>query len=226
MEDEVMRTDNELERDIREQLSWDYRIDSKDIQIHVTNGNAFITGTVPSDVVRVLVTHNIESVPGVMEVENQLAVNPAPLETVHKETETKIKQMLKEHDDIDSSHIKVSAIEEGFVLLEGETDTYWEKKRIEDIVTSFIGTVGVENRIAIIPKMKIADENIAQDIINNIIESEVVSLETVDIKVEDGKVTVTGSVPTWSAYNAIYESVVTTYGVRHINLNVDIEATF
>jgi osmotically-inducible protein OsmY len=226
MADEQLHSDMELEREIEEQLSWDYRLDSSNIQIHVTDGKVLLTGTVPSDTIRVLVTRNVAAIPGVLDVSDQLAVGEPARENIHEDLESKLTLMLKAAKDIDTSHIAVLVVEEGVVMLEGTTDTYLEKKRIEDIVASYIGTVGIENRIRIEPQREVADEAIAQNISTNILSNCIVNPDTIDIKVDSGWATLTGTVPTWTAYNSIYEAVASTYGVTHINLNIDIEETF
>jgi osmotically-inducible protein OsmY len=225
MEDDEMHTSLELEQRAMEQLANDEFIDASNIQVYVTWGTALVTGTVPADAMRILVTRDIAAIPGINSVDNQLEVGqPAP-NTKRENMAADIEQLIRENKGIDSAHIKATVIEEGFVILEGHVKTYWEKKLIEDIINAFPGTDDFENRITVVPGNRAEDIDIAGSITENLLESGEVNIDTINITVKNGAVTVSGSVPTWMIYNDVYKAVAVTEGVTHIRMNVDIGTT-
>lgn len=225
MEDDEMHTSLELELRAMEQLTNDDYINADDIQVHITGGTALITGTVPSEAMRILATRDVEAIPGINTVDNQLEIGQPALDTRREDMAARVKQMITENKGIDSTHVKVSVMEEGFVILEGHVKTYWEKKLIEEISNSFPGTTGFENRLAVTPENRAEDANLASSIIDILLESGEVNIDTINIRVRNGRVTVTGTVPTWMIYNDVYRAIAVTEGVTHINMNVDIGTT-
>jgi osmotically-inducible protein OsmY len=79
--------------------------------------------------------------------------------------------------------------------LEGTVDAFWKKVRAEDLAFSMRGVLGLTNKIAVVPTQTIADENLAENIINALDRNVNVNVDDVNVTVEDGTVTLTGAVP-------------------------------
>ena len=71
----------------------------------------------------------------------------------------------------------------------------------------------VENRLAIVPTRTITDETIGTDIINALKRNVLIAAELVDVRVTNGVVTLSGSVPNWSALRAARNAAYHTAGV-------------
>ena len=125
---------------------------------------------------------------------------------------------------IDASNITVSAAY-GQVTLKGAVEALWQKYRAEDIASGVRGVVGVANEIAVVPKEDVLDEEIARDIVDAINRNANVDADKVDVRVEDGYVTLTGTVQDWVAHEAAYEAAVGTLGVKGVTDELSVETT-
>jgi osmotically-inducible protein OsmY len=72
------RTDESLARDIREILTSDPELDTRDIEVEVEGGAVKLTGVVHSSDAKLLAEELVESVAGVREVNNGLRVTRDP----------------------------------------------------------------------------------------------------------------------------------------------------
>jgi len=125
---------------------------------------------------------------------------------------------------IDSSKIEVS-VDDGLVTLEGSVDAYWKKIRAENMIFDIRGVTGVSNKLTIVPTKDFMDEQIANSIISAMDRNLNVDAETIDVTVENGIATLSGSVSTLAAYQAAYNAAAYTSGVIDIIDNLTIGVT-
>jgi hypothetical protein len=69
-----MATNQELESDVREELAWDPRFDSREIFVIADHGRITLTGSVSSESARTAAEVAAGRVLGVRSIDNQLAV--------------------------------------------------------------------------------------------------------------------------------------------------------
>lgn len=209
-----MRTDEMIKKDIVDQLYWNGQIDASDITVSVDDGQVTLTGEVPSYNARQAATRNVWLVDGVQAVDNELTIvypqpEALPTDAVIKQN---ILDSFRWNPDLRSYKIDVE-VDNGWVTLEGTMDAYWKKLDAESEAFSIRGVVGVRNKIAIVPTEDIADELIAEDVVNAIERNLRVSVDDVDVTVRDGMVTLQGTVSTVDARAAAYNSALYTAGV-------------
>lgn len=96
---------------------------------------------------------------------------------------------------IDAAHIGV-AVENGVVTLTGHVATYAQKATVEDVVRRVKGVKGIAQEIEVRPlgSHQTADDEIARRALNMINWNTVVPDGTVQVKVQNGWVTLTGKV--------------------------------
>ena len=212
-----MATDEKIKKDVTDQLYWDYRVDASNVQVTVDDGVVELEGTVPSFSAKESASTDAWSVGGVIRVENDLDVKYAPGLTVPTDDEIRsnIKDVFLWNPYLTSYKIDVS-VKNGWVTLEGTVDAYWKKVRAELEATDVVGVLGITNKIAVVPTESITDERIAEDVVNAVDRDIRVYADDVDVKVEGGQVTLTGSVPTWTAKSAAHSAALYTYGVKDV----------
>jgi len=110
------------------------------------------------------------------------------------------------------------------VTLEGSVDAYWKKSRAESIASGISGVLDIINKSTIIPSENFIDKEIAEDIIGSVSRNFNVNAEKVDVKIENGEVTLSGSVADWTAYRAVLDAAEFTAGVVDIDDNLIIES--
>jgi osmotically-inducible protein OsmY len=213
-----MLTDELVKTKITDQLYWDHRIDASEVKIVVEEGRVTLSGSVPTYTAKEAASDDAWLVDGVTWVDNQLSVKYAPALTPPADTEIaqNVRGKLRWNPNFAAHKIEVE-VENGLVTLEGTVDAYWKKIQLEREAQSVLGVIDVVNKVAVVPTEEYADERIAQDIVDAMDRNRRVNSENVNVSVEEGQVVLTGTVPTWTAKNAAFDSAFYTPGVRDVD---------
>lgn len=218
-------SEEKIKKDIIDQLYWDSRVDASEVDVEVDGNKVTLKGSVPNYSSKGAASADAWAISGVQEVDNQIEVEYPPAVTVPTDEEIKsnIETSLKLNLSLDATDIDVS-VTAGIVTLEGSVDAYWKKSRAESIASGVSGVLDIINKLTIVPSENFIDKEIAEDIVGSISRNFNVDAEKVDVKVEDGEVTLSGSVTDWSAYRAVMDAAEFTAGVVNINDNLIIES--
>ena len=120
--------------------------------------------------------------------------------------------------------VSTSEVKAGRVTLSGRVDAYWRKKRAEELVSAIIGVLAVDNALAVVPTESRVDKSMADDITAAFERNRAIDINTVDVKVEDGIVTLSGKVPTWNAMLTAEDIARYTAGVVDVINDLSVEA--
>ncbi len=209
------RTNDQITNDIKDQLVWDDQVISTDIQVEVSgDGKVTLKGSVPSFSARRAAEADAWSVLGVTSVDNQLSIEYPTTVSLpsDEEVQSNIENVLLWNASIDSAEIGVSVIA-GIVTLKGTVDSFWAKLKAEDLASDVVGVLSVVNNLAVVLTESYVDKDIAQDIVDSLERKASVNASDVDVIVENGKVTLSGAVPTFTAWSAAYDAARYTAGV-------------
>ncbi len=212
-----MSSEEITKRNIVEELSFDSKIDASNITVKVDGNTVTLEGTVPNYSAKKAAEDDAFALPDVFVVINNLEVEyygPPKIPT-DKEIRDQIENTLLWNTDIDTLKIDIE-VENQWATLKGDVESYWKKYLAEQKALGTRGVVGVTNEIAVVPTEKVTDEAIAEDIIKAIERNVNVVAENVTVKVEDGEVTLTGSVPDWSAKNSAFMESISAWGVKNV----------
>ncbi len=217
----ILRTDEEIKATVVDELRWDTRVDAAKIAVLVEGGFVTLKGTVPTYGASVAAETDAWDVLGVLGVDNQLTVELASVPPIPNDAtiRSNAERTLEWNPDIDSLNIRV-AVNEGLVTLTGTVPTHWEKIEAEELVRILRGVISVKNELAVVPTMDISDEIIAEDVVDALERSTLVAADKVDVTVNRGTVTLSGSVPTAAARIAAYRAANRTAGVVHVQNNL------
>jgi len=106
---------------------------------------------------------------------------------------------------------------DGIVILEGTVDLYWKRWKAENLLSDLTSVKEIKNHLTVVPSDRFVDKNIASDIENALKRSLYVQAEDVAVKVEDGKVTLSGTVPTYYSRMKAFDAAINTAGVTDVN---------
>jgi osmotically-inducible protein OsmY len=217
----MIRTDQAIKKDLIDELYWDYRVDASDVKAEVSDGKVTLTGTVPSYSARSAAAAAAWGIDGITGVTNLLTVRfpPAYVIPTDAEIKTSAERTLAWNSDVYSTDIDVT-VSGGVVRLEGTVDAYWKRWKAEDLVSNLSGVVDVENHLAVVPSESFVDKDIAQDIESALERNQYVDAENVTVKVEDGKVTLTGTVSSYYARGTAYDAAAFTLGVLQVDNHI------
>lgn len=212
-----MNLDNQIEQEIKDYYNTDSRINQRNITVSVKNNVATLEGNVPSYKTKLAAEEDAWVIDGVKNVRNNLNIkffskDSRPTDKVISE---RIIKFLSWHNDLDASNIRPET-QNLWVTLKGTTPTYWEKVQAELNTRKLNGVVGVTNEIAVVPSEKIGDEIIAQNVTESIKRNTGIIMNNITVQAENGIVTLTGKVNSWSEKRAAFDAASFSLGVKEV----------
>jgi osmotically-inducible protein OsmY len=132
--------------------------------------------------------------------------------------------VLQANSDIDKTKIQVS-VDSGIVTLRGTVQWYWQLQRAEELLANIIGVVDISNELIVVPSENITDEKIAEQIVDELADSDLVNLDQLLIKVEKGIVFLSGTVKGYAAESEVYDATIQQPGVKQVQNNILVAMT-
>ncbi|NLD99679.1 MAG: BON domain-containing protein, partial [Fibrobacter sp.] len=123
-----------------------------------------------------------------------------------------VMNILRWDSSVDSSDILIS-VENGVVTVDGSVPAFWQKVRVEELLTEVNGVVMLHNRLTVVPSRHYVDELIARDIVVALDRNALVNVNNIEVQVNDGKVVLSGNVESYSAFKSAEYIVKNTDGV-------------
>lgn len=203
--------------DIVDRLVHDSRINVKKIKVEMRDGMVVLTGSVQSFAAREAAESDVWMVKGVGLVENDLVVEFP--EFYRRPSDLSIKesanQLMNWDPDLYLERIEVF-VEDGVVVLEGAVKSYGNKIHAQRLVCSVGGVRGISNRLIVIPSEALSDEAIGRNIVSKFSNNFIIDVNSIYIKVQNGKVMLSGIVISRRALEVAEDLVRYTDGVVKI----------
>ena len=225
----VKKSPEEVKDAVKDALFYDPRVSSFKIIPYVTKDGRRVTlrGTVDNLKAKRAAAQDARNTAGVREVENRIKVRPAVLLS-DENIEKRVREALVRDPYLESYEITVD-VRNGVADLYGNVDTAFEKSQADDVVSKVAGVFTVDNNLVVEkdydayiydpyvddwylrdydwyyhrPRLPTkSDWQIEKDIKDELFWSPFVDSDDVNVTVEDGVATLTGSVDSWSEYNA------------------------
>lgn len=239
-------TDNEIHDAIVDAFVYDPRVYSFNPEVSVENGAVTLTGVVDNLKAKRAAAQVAEDTVGVWRVKNYLKVRPVKVRE-DDDIEKDIEQALVRDPYVERYEITVS-VYDGQAYLYGEVDSYFEKSQAEDLAAKVNGVTEVHNYLDVsydVPSYSYhwysdwdptlydydydyktvhakSDREIKDDIESELFWSPFVGEDEVNVTVDDGVATLTGTVDSWGERNAAWENAIEGGAVKVINkLEVD-----
>ncbi|HEX5083820.1 MAG TPA: BON domain-containing protein [Blastocatellia bacterium] len=209
------KTDEEIRNDALFQLDWDSRLRKNDINVTVKKGVVTLTGTVDSYAKKLAAQKAAHSVRGVLDVANDIEVKiTGGLRRADPEIAQAVRHALEWNVLVPADSIH-STVVNGWVTLEGEVEYYSERVDAERAIGHLSGVRGVTNIIAV--RAPVESERVKfliEDVLERRADREA---KRIRVSVDEGDVTLTGSVKSWGEKKAILGAVGHTPGVKMIH---------
>lgn len=194
-----MKTNEELQKDVMEEIKWDPQLSSMATQIGVTakDGVVTLSGNVDTFTQKLAVEKAAQRVSGVKVVAVDIEV---AIKGIHERTDTEIAEAVKNaltwHSAVNEGLIDIK-VDNGWIYLDGTAEWDYQKKAAETVVRDLIGVRGVTNRIAV--RSQTAEpREIKRKIAAAFHRSASMDSKNVEVEVYQNKVTLTGKVRTWA----------------------------
>jgi osmotically-inducible protein OsmY len=191
-----MRSDSEIERDVKDELEWDPDLEATDIAVSVKQGVVSLTGFVKSFTEKYEAEAAAKRVAGVSGVANDLevrmpSVDERPDPDIARDAVAAIKSQLP----TSSEHIKV-VVKNGWVTLEGYVEWQYQKNTAEAAVRRIRGVRGVINNIVLKPRLEPSGiKQKIQDALRRLAE---VDANRIEVDTNGSEVALKGTVRSWA----------------------------
>jgi osmotically-inducible protein OsmY len=191
-----MRSDSEIERDVKEELQWDPDLDATDIAVSAKKGVVTLTGFVKSYLDKYEAEAAAKRVAGVVGLANDLEVRvPHVDERPDPEIVRDAVAAIKSQLPVSSQNIKV-VVNNGWVRLEGEVEWQYQKTTAENAVRRLKGVRGVINAIAVKPHVQPTD--IKRKIQEAFKRNAELDAERITVETNGSEVVLKGTVRSWT----------------------------
>lgn len=191
-----MRSDSEIERDVKDELQWDPDLDATDIAVSAKKGVVTLTGFVKSYLDKYEAEAAAKRVAGVVGLANDLEVRvPHVDERPDPEIVRDAVAAIKSQLPVSSQNIKV-VVNNGWLTLEGEVEWQYQKTTAENAVRRLKGVRGVINSIAVKPHVQPTD--IKRKIQEAFKRNAELDAERITVETNGSEVVLKGTVRSWT----------------------------
>jgi osmotically-inducible protein OsmY len=114
-----------------------------------------------------------------------------------KEIASAVERQLLLDEAVDLNRIDIT-VKQGIVLFTGEVGNLLAKRRATDLAETVRGVRAVSNRMVVEPTPERLDPDIRRDVVDRLLTDPATDSYEVFVKVEDGRVTLTGAVDSWA----------------------------
>lgn len=216
-----MKTDAELKKDVADELSWDPAVRSTAIGVAVRDGVVTLTGHLDTFAEKHAALRAVQRVKGVKAVALELDVKLAP---GHHRSDTEIaanaEQALKWNTVVPLDAVRVT-VDHGWVTLQGELEWDYQRRSVEKAIRPLRGVVGLSNEIKLRVRPHAAD--LTRKIEEALTRQAIREAKRIDVQIEGGTVTLTGTVHSWQERQAAQGVAWSAPGVRVVINELAIE---
>ena len=219
-----MKTNEELRKDVMDEIKWDPQLRSvaTDIGVAAKDGVVTLSGVIDTYWKKLAAEKAAQRVLGVKVVACDIEVR---LGSIGKRTDTEIaeavRNALRWNSSVNEDKIEVK-VDNGWVYLDGEVDFEFEKRYAQECVEDLVAVRGVTNSIAI--KEKVIDtQDIQRKISAAYHRSATVDSSSIKIDTSGSKVTLRGRVRSWAEKKEAENIAWAAPGVLSVDNKIEID---
>lgn len=226
------KSDDSIKHALEVALASDPRVMSFHVTPTVQDGVVTLRGSVDNLKAKRAATSVARRTVGVVDIKNELEVKP-PLLSDNQDLESDVENALSRDPYVNAAALKVSVIE-GEALLTGVVKSNYQKARADDTASRVPGIVSVKNQITVDAtqtrlvynpyvdrwypytyteiertppaSLEMTDDAIERAIRNQMWWSPFIDADDVTVNVSKGEARLTGTVESWSEFQAAQES--------------------
>jgi osmotically-inducible protein OsmY len=225
-------TDDRIESSAKQTYVFKTYLKDDSIKTESKNGAVTFTGTVAESSHKNLAQHNLENLPGVKSVDNQLTVKgESPAEHSDGWVGTKVKTTLLFHRNVRATKTDVN-VADGIVTLSGEASSQAQKELTTEYAKDVEGVKEVKNEMTIAKTPgkpdqttgeKIDDASITAQVKSSLVSHRSTSALKTKVETTDGVVTVSGTAKNAAEKSLVTKLVTDINGVTRVVNNMTIE---
>jgi len=221
----IMKSDQQLQKDVLSEIATDPAINSAHIGVEVNNGIVTLTGKVESFYEKWQAERAAQRVLGVQGLTVDLDVKiPSDRQRSDEDIARAAQTALGWNAAIPRDSVKVM-VENGWVTLRGDLGWNFQREIARKVVSELIGVIGVSDQIHLKPH--VSSVHVKDQIDEALRRQAVLDAKRVSVIVDGSKVTLEGSVSNWAERDVIRHAVWSTTGVQSLidNMKYDVSQT-
>ncbi|HZO65136.1 MAG TPA: BON domain-containing protein [Kribbellaceae bacterium] len=216
----AQRLDEEIQREVLEELKWDARVQPNEIGVAVKDGIAVLTGWVDSFSKKWAAERAAHRVRGVTAVVNDVEIRlPRSAERTDADIAAAATRALESHAGLPIENIEVT-VSKGWVTLRGEVEWQFQKYDAERAVRRLSGVRGVSNLIKVRPRVKPSPDTLKRKIEAALVRSAETDAERITVTVEGGTVQLAGTVRSYAEKKEAEQAAWSAPGVAEVRNNI------
>src|SRR5690606_15674298 len=217
----AMKTNEQLQRDVIDELKWDPLISASEIGVSAKEGVVTLSGYVDSFSKKYAAEKAAKRVNGVQAVAEDIEVRLTNGLARHDDTAiaATILNAFKWNSLVPESQLKIK-VDDSWVTLEGTVDWQFQKDAAYKAVRDIAGIRGVSNLINLKPQLEKTD--IERTIKQARQRRANVNADNIRVRTEGGKVILSGKASTWYERQEVEKAVWASPGVTEVDDNISI----
>ena len=193
----MRKSDEQLRKDVLDELHWDPSVGRAEIGVVARDAVVTLTGQVDSFAKRWAAMKAAERVKGVVAVADELTVHlPTDLRRTDMDIAHMVAEALRWDIQVPDERIK-ARVDEGWVSLDGEVDWEYQRNAALRAVRNLTGLRGITNNITL--KARAWAPEVKTRIETALKRTADVDAGHITVLADQGKVTLKGTVHSWSA---------------------------
>jgi len=195
-----MKSDAQLQSDVTDELAFDPAVRHTDIGVIVRDGVVTLAGSLPSLAEKHAAEDAVRRVAGVKGLAVELEVRLLPQdERPDAELALAAQRALEWSSQVPVDAV-MATVERGHVTLTGDVSWSYQRVAAERAVRGLLGVRGVTNQVHVRPSVNAS--NIEQGIHDALVRQGEREAQRIKVQVQGSKVTLSGSVHSWSERDA------------------------
>jgi osmotically-inducible protein OsmY len=212
-----MKTDRQLQADVLAELAWDPQVRGNEIGVIAKDGAVTLTGVVQSYGEKAAAERAVKRVKGVRAIAQDIEVKlPDEMRASDEGIAEKFARLVAWTSSLRETNV-LAEVKNGYVTLTGEVDHPYQKKVAANRVYELDGVIGLANDITVRPR---PPDVHARDVVRQITKAlhrhAGIEASNIHVSVENGRVTLEGTIPTYAERELVEEAVSATTGVAEI----------
>jgi len=191
------RTDEEVQRDVLDELKWDARVRPNEIGVAVKDGVVTLTGGVDSFVKKWAAEDAAHRVRGVKAVANDIEVRlPADDRRTDEDIARAVSRAIEWDALLPTDKVTVT-VSKGWVTVRGDVEWNYQKEAAERAARRVSGVTGVTNLIKVLPSTP-SPEDLQKKIEAALVRNAQLDASRIRVEVKGRTVVLRGTVRSWA----------------------------